>query len=167
MYLGGIEDNALIHVLCVGSCCGAHRNRLSKTVPLQKACVSFAIHHCSRESTRKQKKKGKRVENQSKNKVKHQSEQMRTAHSASIPSIHPSLPCQKRDRIIASEHLTRASRCTRRPSCTCPPGSTCTSCSCTKGCRRPGAFSPRRSRFRWTADAAAGAETGRERHRML
>jgi hypothetical protein len=166
MYSGGIEDNAPIHVLCVGCCCGAHRNRLSKTVPLRKAC-GFRHPPQFERVHQKAKKKGKGVENQSKNKVKHQSEQMRTAHSASIPSIHPSLPCQKRDRIIASEHLTRASRCTRRPSCTCPPGSTCTSCSCTKGCRRPGAFSPRRSRFRRIAGAAAGAETGRERHRML
>jgi len=40
--LGGIEDDA-DPLLCVGFCCGAHRNQLSKTVPLRRPCVSFAI----------------------------------------------------------------------------------------------------------------------------
>jgi hypothetical protein len=165
--VGGIEDNAPVHLPCVGCCCGSHRNRLGKQKPShcgKPASLSPSTNFVlGRVRSKAENQKGRKTKGKSK--VVQQSEQMYTARSASIPSIHSIQVVLARREITSS--LTRASNCTRLPSCTCPPGSTCTSWSCTKDCRRPGAFSPRRSHFHRFAGATAVAGAGRERHRKL
>jgi len=98
MYSGGIEDNAPIHVLCVGSCCGAHRNRLSKTVPLRKAC---AFRHPSQFERVHQKAKKREKGWKIKVKAKSSISQSKCARHTLLP-FHPSIQVFLVRREIAS-----------------------------------------------------------------
>jgi hypothetical protein len=87
---GGIEDNAPVHLPCVGCCCGSHRNRLSKNPPIAESLRLFRHPPTLSLEESGQKQKIKRVGKQ-RGKAKLYNSQSKCTQHALLP-FHPSIP---------------------------------------------------------------------------